>query len=728
MGVFQKAKQVVSTVLPGNNGQKWISLVDKYFKRREKSVLQQLHRQWFLNIAYRRGYQNLRRSLTTGELLPPERKKEEDGIIINEILGAHTMKVAKLSREDPVWMVSIDTENEDSRDMARFDELLLKYAFQREEMEVKRLAFLGWAVDTGNSFWKIVWDHDAGDMIEDPFTGETVNQGDVKFVEVPPFDMIFSFGTKTRMEDSPWIMHVHEEPLSVIKDDFEEGYRVKGEKDNSQVSLYQKKLLTLVGNQGDSFGAEDKGELETAIVKELYIKQCSDYPEGAYIAVANGVWLNPSEDPSKPAPLPYKHLRNDPENPYPFVHMIDIPVSGSPWGIGTVENLLPPQSGLNRVWRQVIANGDNFGNIKLLAEKGGNIERDEFDDSADEVLYYDAQNGQPPQYLSPTGMPNHVMGQFDLFAKVFMSISGQYEATKGDAPTGVKSGVAIARLQDADDTRVNPTMIHYRSCMKKAGKHVLSLYREFMMEDEERTARIVGESGVEIHRISRDKLADNFTVYVDLQSQAAWSREVRREQIQNAFQMGLFGDPNDGRVKKRVLESLEFGHLRTMFEDNALDEQNAKDNIDKIEMGVLEPIAPGQPTGQFDMNGQPIMTPPKMGIKANDWEDHDEHVRVYNKFRKGPKWRTWDPQKQQILNDLANEHQEFLKPPVQPIPPPRVSISASTQVTPDVALRAAGMEPSTPQAQDSHMGIPEEQETGEMEQQEMAQGPTPPMQ
>ena len=59
----------------------------------------------------------------------------------------------------------------------------------------------------------------------------------------------------------------------------------------------------------------------------------------------------------------------------------------------------------------MIANGDNFRNIKLLAEKGGNIERDEFDDSADEVLYYDAQNGQPPQYPKPTGMPNHVMGR-----------------------------------------------------------------------------------------------------------------------------------------------------------------------------------------------------------------------------------------------------------------------------------------------------------------------------
>jgi hypothetical protein len=725
MGVIQTAKNIVSGLKPGNSGQKWISLVDKYYRRREKSVLQQLHRQWFINIAYRRGYQNLRRSLTTGELLPPERKREEDGIIVNKMLGAHTMKVAKLSRENPVWTVSIDTEDEDSRDMARYDELLLKYAFQREDMELKRLAFLGWAVDTGNSFWKIIWDHDLGGSIEDPFTGEMVQEGDVKFIEVPPFDMVFAFGTKTRMEDSPWIMHVHEEPLSTIKDDWEEGSRVKGEKDNSQVSHYQKKLLTLVGNQGDSFGADEKEETDTAIVKELYIKQCSEYPEGAYIAISNGIWLNPTADYTKPSPLPYKHLRNDPENPYPFTHMIDIPVSGSPWGIGTMENLLPVQSGENRVWRQVIANGDNFGNIKLLAEKGGDIERDGFDDSADEVLYYDAQNGQPPQYLTPTGMPNHVMGQFDLFAKSFMEISGQFEATKGDVPTGVKSGVAIARLQDADDTRVNPTMIQYRSCLKKAGKHVLSLYREFMQEDEERTVKIIGENGVERHKISRDKLNDNFTVYVDLQSSAAWSREVRREQIQNAYQMGLFGDPNDGRVKRRVLEALEFGHLRTMFEDNALDEQNAKDNIDRIEIGDLEPIEEGQPTDQIGPDGQPIMTPPVMGIVANPWEDHEEHIRVYNKYRKGPKWKKWPPEQKAILNRLADEHEKFLQPPpVQP-EPPRVSISASTQIAPEVAMKAAGMEPPTPQPMDSLDGIPESEETGDYEQPEEAQEPIP---
>ena len=43
---------------------------------------------------------------------------------------------------------------------------------------------------------------------------------------------------------------------------------------------------------------------------------------------------------------------------------------------------------------------------------------------------------------------------------------------------------------------------------------------------------------------------DNFTVYVDLQITSCMVERSEKEQIQNAFQMGLFGDPNDGRVKK----------------------------------------------------------------------------------------------------------------------------------------------------------------------------------
>ena len=702
MQPFQAAKDFGKKVFNIGNGssvskgEKWISLVSKYYKQREKSSLEHYHREWFKNIAMRSGMQWLKDSLTTPELLPPSEDENRVRMTINEMLGIHTTKVAKLTRESPVWTVSIETEDDESKDMARADEALLRYAFQHEEMELIRLWFLGWAVDTGNCFWKIIWDHDAGGIITDPFTGEAVPEGDAKLILVPPFDVIFSYGLKTRMEDASWMMHVHEEPLTVIKDDFPEGGRVKGEREENQVTNYQRRLMSLVGNQND-FQNSSKDEAESAVVKELYIKQCGDYPLGGYIAVANGVWLNPTED-GKPAPLPYKHLQNDRDNPYPFVHMIDIPVSGSPWGIGTMQNLRDPQIGFNRVWSQVIENGNNFGNIKILAPKSSDLTTEAFDDSGNEVIEYSDTNGVPPSYLQPVGMPNTVMSQFDLFQKAFMSIGGSYEASKGDVPSGVRSGIAIARLQDADDTRVNPTMIIYRSCLRKAGKQVLHLYREFMLEDEERMVKIMGHNGVERFKVSRDKLADSFTVFVELESSAAWAREVKREQIQNAYSMGLFGDANDPRIKRKVLEALEFGHLKTMFEDNTLDEHNAKDNIQKIETGQLDLIQPPQPRGIIGMDGQPIMTPPVYGLKSEPWEDHEEHVRVYNNFRKGPSWKKWDQQKRSLLNKLSEEHEQFLKPPPPAPIQPKVSISGKTSdLPPEVLYKVTGMEPPTPQ-------------------------------
>ena len=44
--------------------------------------------------------------------------------------------------------------------------------------------------------------------------------------------------------------------------------------------------------------------------------------------------------------------------------------------------------------------------------------------------------------------------------------------TKG-CPNGCEKRRYQRITRRLDDTRVNPTMIHHRSCMKKAGKHVL---------------------------------------------------------------------------------------------------------------------------------------------------------------------------------------------------------------------------------------------------------------
>lgn len=677
--------------------QKWVSMVDGFYKKRDKSALEQLHRQWFYNIAMRRGHQWIRPSSTTSELLPPPEDENRVRMTVNEMLGIHLMKLAKLTRENPVWTVSIDSDDEDAKDLAMNDEILLKYAFQSEDIEWQRLMLLGWAIDTGNAFWKVIWDHDAGGAIEDPFTGESVSEGDVRFIVVPPFDITLAYGTKTRMEDSPWILHSREETLDTIREDFPDmGEYVKAEKDTSQVSFYQKKLMSLVGNSRDYYGAEQNEEKDSSVLKEWFAKPCLKYPEGAYLAIANGVWLNPTED-GKPAPLPYAHLRKDPELPYPFIHVVDIPVSGSVWGMGTMENLIPVQKGKNRAWSQVLENGNNFGNIKLMAPKNSEIQADAFDDSGNEVIEYNDLNGKAPTYLQPVGLPNHVMGQFDLFDKAFMSISGQYEATKGDNPPGIKSGIAIARLQDADDTRNNPTMILYRSALRKAGKHVLNLYREFMVEDEERMVKIVGPNGVESRRISRDKLSSQFTLFVELQSQAAWSKEVRREQIQNAFNMGLLGDQNDPKVKKKVMEALEYGHLSQLFRENNLDEVNAKQNIERIETGDFDEIVPAEPVGVSNYAGEPVMRPPLLGIRAEPWEDHATHLDVYNNFRKSNKFRTqWTPWQKKVLNDLAEAHAKFLAPPPPPPVQPKVNISAKTEVPPDVLFKATGMEPPTP--------------------------------
>jgi hypothetical protein len=706
------------------NEKKVVGFVDSLADTKSNPLIEQFHRQWYTNIAFRRGYQWIQVAPDSRSITVPPEEYDRVRMTVNKILQIHMAKMARLSKETPIWGTDYeDLDDEDARDAARADEALLKSIFNSEEMEVEQLWFLSWAIDTGNAFWKPCWDADAGgyldtfDFSEDDGGGTEgdrenpdgseeskiirpdafqINEGeipagDAKLLLVPPFDIIRENWAKP-LKHSRWVIHLHDDSLEQILEDWpERGKLVKPEKDDSNRAYYQKKLQALLPSQFGAGGYSSDSKRRQATVKHYYGQPTPKRPHGTYICIANGIWLNPfpGKDGFVPAPLPYEYLWKC-KKKFPFIEMIDIPVSGSGIGMATVENLIPPQKGYNRVFSQMIENGNNFGNIKATAHRDANLETEAFDDSGNEVVYYDGD--KPPGFIQPPSLPNQVTGQFPLYESAFMDISGQHEPTRGQAPGGVTSGIALQQLQESDDSRNHPTMVFFRHALKEAGEHILYLYREMMSDGETRSVRYRekqnGDYKHSYETISKDQLPPKFHISVQLESTTNRTRETRRQQIQNAFQMGILGDQNDPRVKKKVLAALEFGGLQQFFMDNELDQKNARENIDKIERGELEPIGPGQPvmgangTPLVGIDGQPMPPPPMMGIKVNPWEDHGEHLEVYNNFRKSERFKTWPPEKQDILNRLAEGHAKALEPPPPPPPQPKVSISAKQDLAP----------------------------------------------
>ena len=677
-----------------NNERAVVSLVDDLYSETDRTLMSSLYLQWFVSIAMRSGLQYIDIDPKFGRINIPDSDRDRVRMIVNRMQASHMTKVGKLAMDNPVWSVTPEVNEEDAKDVARSDEALLRDLFNNEDVETDRLLFLGWAVDTGNVFWKIVWDKDLGDEITD-LEGNGVREGDVRLIMVPPYEIIGDPSAKDGVLRGDWVMHAHEETLENIRAEWpEHGERVKAETDNSQRVFYYKRVTNIIGNIGDIYGHGEKDKGKKAILKELYYRPDAKNPQGRYIVVANGIWLNPTEN-GKVGPLPYPHLYSDrrfADEPVPFVQMRDLPISGSPWARGTMQDQVPIQKGYNRTWSQTIENANYFGNLKLLSPRGAKISTEAYDDSGNEVIEYTPGFGEP-HFMAPASLPAHVMSLFELYPREFMAVSGMYEVTSGQRPQGVNSGVALAQLQQSDDVRMQPTQVFYRSCLKKAGEHALALYREFMVDGEERQVKVSGEEGFESVTVVREKMGDKAPlVRVKLQSDTAWERELKRQQVQNAYEKGLFGNPQDPQVRKTVLGALEYGDLQKFFEDSEMDEKNAKRNIEDIEQGNLVQVGMTEgPVGPMGISQQL----PKLGLPAENWEDHATHIRIYNNFRKSLKWRQWPPDKKRILNDLAEAHAKMLVPPPEPVQP-KINLSVNAKALPEQVAELANLPKPSP--------------------------------
>ena len=673
-----------------------VSKVEEFYKESDMTLMNSLYIEWFTNIAMRCGNQYIDIDSNFGRVNFPQSNVDRVRIICNRMQAMHTTKVGKLLMDAPVWSVTPDVKGEDGKDVARGDESLLRNLFNNEEMDAEKILFLGWAVDTGNIFWKIIWDHESGDEIED-MDGNTIREGDVRLLMVSPFEILCDPSAKDGVLRGEWVMHVHEESLDFIKSEWpERGEMVSAETDRTQRAFYLKKVGNIIGNSGEFYAGEDKKKEKVAVVKELFFRPDSKNQKGRYMVVANGRWLNPTPE-GKVAQLPYRHLyasRRFEREPFPFVQTRDLPVSGSPWGRGTMQDEIPIQKGYNRTWSQIIENANYFGNLKLLSPTGASISMEAYDDSGNEIVSFTSGFGEP-HFMQPHSLPSHVTNLIGMYQQEFMAVAGIHEVTQGQKPpVGVTSGIAISQLQQSDDVRMQPTQIFFRSALRKAGEHALALYREFMVDGESRQVNVLGKEGYESIKVDRDKMGDSIPmVRVQLQSETAWEREVKRKQVQEAYKTGLFGDPNDPQVRKTVLSALEYGDLQKFFEDYEMDERNAKQNIDDIENGKLQVI--GENEGPPDSLGQPTKIP-QQGIPAEAWEDHNVHLRVYNNFRKSEKWRGWAPQMKQILNELAEVHAKMLAPPPPEPPPPRVSLAISSKALPGEVAEMAGLRQPTP--------------------------------
>ncbi len=142
----------------------------------------------------------------------------------------------------------------------------------------------------------------------------------------------------------------------------------------------------------------------------------------------------------------------------------------------------------------------------------------------------------------------------------------------------------------------------------------------------------VGGSSMEytVKQFQGADLKNNNDVFVVKGSTLPRSKTLRRQDILNAWQGGLLGDPSDPALRQKVLEEMEFGDIQGVWKNQSLVAKQIASDLLMIENGEAPQVS--------------------------EFDDHTMHVQKKNEYRLGDKFKKLAPQLQLLLVANMEEH------------------------------------------------------------------------
>ena len=288
---------------------------------------------------------------------------------------------------------------------------------------------------------------------------------------------------------------------------------------------------------------------------------------------------------------------------------------------GAVEQVVDLQQDYNETLTRITSYKNNLSG-KLLNPRGSKLSS-KFDTETGQIINYN--KGFKPSYESGAVIPSYIISELMRIRRDMEDLMNSHETSMGK-PGGVKSGVAIDSLAENDYSMISPELITFEMTLSKFTECVVNIAQKKYIEP--RVLSIAGDDmAYEVNSFVGKDAEGQKRVKIRMGSDLPQSRSEREDVIYTRLKLGLISP-------EQAKKSLEFADINDMV---PLDETGAKVDILNIVTG-------------------------KEGIEvvAEPFEDHTIRLKVINDFRKGSRYAKLDEAKKQAIDDLAQQHQNFL--------------------------------------------------------------------
>lgn len=601
------------------------------------------------NTAYALGYDSVYFDSRTRQLRPygGASTLAKSRIHANLILPTLQNRLARLAKNPPRYDVRPNSNGIEDKDAARLTLKVINNIWDKERINEKRIALLMWMQQGGHAWGKVFWDPMRGRQMPvppevDEMTGEITKEGEVEYEGDIGFDVcspleVYVDNLARDLQDAQWLAQAKIRKLSYFRNQYgEQGQRVKQE--GAWLSSLQN-LIKINNMSSKSMGGQFDAETEDGAIEIAYYeKPTKKYPEGRMIVTANGVLLA------------YKSL---PCGEINFVKFDDIKIGGKFFSESIITHMRPLQDQYTRNLRRKAEFLNKGLNLKFIAAKGHGLSEESLTDSTEVLQYNPVPNAAPPKDVQAPQLPNYVYTDGETIKTDLNDMSGITEVSRGQIPAAGIPAIGMQLLQEADETRIGIITESNENSWADVGRLIAKYASKYYTNV--RYLKEAGQSGeYTVKEFTGADLRESFDIIVVRGSTLPNSKTLKRQEILNAYQQGLLGDPNDPTVRRKMLQTLEFGDIAEMWEDQYVDDHQIKRSLEEIEQGYRPEIHPD--------------------------DNHKAHFEFKNRIRKTDKFLNYSPEiKQVFLADLET-HKQFIvneamaaaggppPPPTEPAP------------------------------------------------------------
>jgi hypothetical protein len=475
---------------------------------------------------------------------------------------------------------------------------LLDYYMREKRLERYINKAVELSIVLGAGYVKIEWDATTGKVVEeDEETGDKVFEGDIKFTNISPFDVVFDVNREDNNHD--WIL------VRTYKNKFDLAAKYP-ELEDKILALDTKSSRDRYSLQ--IFRKSDSDEVE---VWTMYHKKTDAMPEGRELVfLSDDIVIHDQV-------LPYRRI--------PIFRMSPNEILGTAFGYSNLFDLLPLQEGINHLYSSIMSNNIAFATQNLFVRSGSNIDITNLGGGLNII-----QGTEKPEPLNLLGTSQETFNFLQMLEGKMEQLSGVNSVTRGtpDPAANLRSGNSLALVQSMAIQFQSGLQNQYVQLVEDLGVAILEILQDYATAP--RVASIAGINNKQyLVQFKGSDIADINRVIVDVGNPLARTTAGRVQMAEQLMQM----KPEEFSIQQYA-QVINTGRIDGMME-SPVDQSNL-----------------------IQMENERLIQ--GISVPALVIDDHKEHILRHRTILNDIDIRM-DDEKAKVIFDHLKEHIEFAR-------------------------------------------------------------------